>query len=156
MPITFPSNPSVDQTFVAGGKTWTWSGQRWRVTLPTTFRANIGIYDEGTLLTTTPVGINFVGNGVVATSSSDNITVNVAASLGGGGASVSVGTTAPVGSTEGNLWLNSETGDLYVFASGGWILVGGGASGTPGSPGEPGAPGASVNAVVNSYVWFTG
>jgi len=39
MPITFPSNPSVNQTYIAGGKTWTWSGQRWRVSSTTTFTA---------------------------------------------------------------------------------------------------------------------
>jgi hypothetical protein len=71
------------------------------------------------------------------------------------GGSATVATTAPAGGTEGAFWLNSESGDLYIYAGGGWIL----ASGTPGAagvPGAPGAPGSSVNAVVNSYVWFTG
>lgn len=63
--------------------------------------------------------------------------------------SVSVSTTAPVSPVEGSFWVNSESGDLYVYASGGWVVV-------SGSAGAPGAPGASVNAVVNSYVWFTG
>lgn len=29
MPITFPSNPAVDQTYTAGGKTWTYNGKGW-------------------------------------------------------------------------------------------------------------------------------
>lgn len=155
MPITFPSNPTVNQTFTAGGKTWTWSGKRWRVSSTTTFTAaNIGIYDEGTLITNTPVGINFVGDGVTAANIAGTITVNVA-SMGGGGASVTVSGTAPASPSEGNLWMNSETGDLYVYAGGGWIVASGPA-GADGAPGAPGAAGSTVNAVVNSYVWFTG
>ena len=133
MPITFPSNPTVNQTFTAGGKTWTWSGKRWRASSTTSFTAaNIGIYDEGTLITNTPVGINFVGNGVTVANIAGTITVNVAASLGGGGASVTVSGTAPASPSEGNLWMNSETGDLYVYAGGGWVLVGGGGGGSGG------------------------
>ena len=34
---------------------------------------------------------------------------------GGGGASVDVGTTPPINPAQGNIWLNSETGRLYVY-----------------------------------------
>ena len=30
MPLVFPSNPAVNQTYTAGGKTWVWLGTRWR------------------------------------------------------------------------------------------------------------------------------
>jgi len=30
MPLVFPSNPVVNQTYTAGGKTWVWLGTRWR------------------------------------------------------------------------------------------------------------------------------
>jgi len=29
MPLVFPSNPAVNQTYTAGGKTWVWLGTRW-------------------------------------------------------------------------------------------------------------------------------
>lgn len=106
MPITFPSNPNLNETYSVGDKTWVWVGTRWRTV------ANIG-------------------------------------TSGGGGASVTVSGTAPASPSEGNLWMNSETGDLYVYAGGGWIVASG-----PAGPAGP--AGSSVNAVVNSYVWFTG
>jgi len=30
MPLVFPSNPAVNQTYTVGGKTWVWLGTRWR------------------------------------------------------------------------------------------------------------------------------
>jgi hypothetical protein len=45
---------------------------------------------------------------------------------GGGGASVTVSGTKPGGTTEGNLWLNSETGDLNVYFGNAWAVVSGG------------------------------
>ena len=42
--------------------------------------------------------------------------------LGGGAATVSA--TAPASPTEGSFWLNSETGDLYTYGPGGWVLAG--------------------------------
>jgi len=50
--------------------------------------------------------------------------------LGGGAATVSA--SAPASPTDGAFWLNSETGDLNIYAGGAWILAGGGGgSSTP-------------------------
>lgn len=48
-----------------------------------------------------------------------------------GGAATVVAATAPVSPQVGSFWLNSETGDLHVYAGGSWILIGssGGGSG---------------------------
>lgn len=75
--------------------------------------------------------------------------------IGAGGASVSVSASAPGSPAEGNMWLNSETGDLYVYAGGGWVLTGGGGGGS-GGPGATGATGATITAPINSYIWFVG
>jgi hypothetical protein len=45
------------------------------------------------------------------------------------GGSATVSTTAPQNSTDGAFWLNSETGDLNVYAGGAWVLIGGGGGG---------------------------
>lgn len=29
MPLSFPSNPTLNQQFIGGGKTWIWDGERW-------------------------------------------------------------------------------------------------------------------------------
>ena len=51
-----------------------------------------------------------------------------------GGAATVVAATAPVSPQTGSFWLNSETGDLHVYAGGSWILIGssgGGGASTP-------------------------
>ena len=78
--------------------------------------------------------------GLQATSSS-----NVAAPIGG--ASVTVGNTAPTAPTAGALWYDSDTGDTYVYYSNTWAEVGSGSSqgatGATGTAGTPGAAGAT-------------
>jgi len=41
-----------------------------------------------------------------------------------GGASVTASATAPASPTDGSMWLDSESGDLYVYGGGNWILTG--------------------------------
>ena len=41
-----------------------------------------------------------------------------------GGASVTASATAPASPTDGAMWLDSESGDLYVYGGGNWILTG--------------------------------
>lgn len=59
--------------------------------------------------------------------------------VAGGGASVDVGISAPVGATEGNLWWNSEEGVLYIYYgpdAGGteqWVQAAGSAGGGAGA-----------------------
>lgn len=31
MPLTFPSSPSVNQTYTSSGRTWQWNGATWKV-----------------------------------------------------------------------------------------------------------------------------
>lgn len=48
---------------------------------------------------------------------------------GGGGASVSVGDTAPASPSEGDLWFNSDNLKTYIYYDSYWVEVGGGAGG---------------------------
>jgi hypothetical protein len=48
-----------------------------------------------------------------------------------GGAATVVAATAPESPQVGSFWLNSDTGDLHVYAGGSWILIG--SSGSTGS-----------------------
>lgn len=45
--------------------------------------------------------------------------------VSGGGASVTVSDTAPASPDEGDLWYESDTGDIYVYYDGVWVDVGG-------------------------------
>jgi len=65
-----------------------------------------------------------VGNGVLAwanVAANGNVIINTTG--GGGGASVTVDTTPPESPSEGDLWLDSETGDLNVYFSDAWVSV---------------------------------
>ena len=42
---------------------------------------------------------------------------------GGGGASVTIAATEPVGASGGDLWYNSTNGSLYVFTAGNWVKI---------------------------------
>ncbi len=50
-----------------------------------------------------------------------------------GGAATVVAATAPVSPQTGSFWLNSDTGDLHVYAGGSWILIGSSGGGFSGS-----------------------
>lgn len=71
------------------------------------------------------------------------------------GASLSVGTTAPTAATAGNLWFNSETGELSVYYTdtdtSQWVAVSGpaGPQGPQGLQGETGATGPQGTAGTN-------
>jgi len=76
MAISFPLNPTLNQTYTYNSITWTYNGTAW-----------------------------------------------TKASASGGGASITVSTTAPASPTAGSTWLKDDTGDLYVYGSGGWVLT---------------------------------
>lgn len=84
MPLSFPANPTLNQTYIYSGITWTFNGNGW--------------------------------------------TKVSAVSSGGGGATVTVSNIAPVSPSTGALWVDSDYGDLNVYFSNAWVIVGGGGS----------------------------
>lgn len=77
MAFSFPSSPTLNQTYTYNSITWTYNGKGW-----------------------------------------------IKSTSGGGGASVTSSATAPSSPTDGSMWLDSESGDLYVYGGGNWILTG--------------------------------
>ena len=122
--------------------------------------ANVAVYDEGNLVTTSATSVNFVGNSITATAVSGNVTVTVAGT-GGDSTGFSYGNTAPVSPSIGSRWLDSDSGKEFIWvvagATGVWIQsVGGngpqgnignigatGATGITGATGAPGSPGSA-------------
>jgi hypothetical protein len=76
MPLSFPSNPTTNQTYTFLSITYTYDGKKWTK------------------------------------------------STGGGGATVTVSATVPATTTQGSLWLDSDTGDLSVYSGTGWTGIG--------------------------------
>jgi hypothetical protein len=63
--------------------------------------------------------------------------------IGSGGATVTVSNVIPAGTTEGSLWLDSDTGDFRVYFGGDWAGVGFGPTGATGPQGTIGSTGAT-------------
>ncbi len=49
MAIDFPNTPTLNQTFTAANKTWTWNGEKWLV-VDKTNNASNQLYDVTVLL----------------------------------------------------------------------------------------------------------
>ena len=97
------------------------------------------IYLSGNTIDLGGALITSANNAVVLPSGSriGNVTI------GSGGATVTVGNTVPTTTTEGSLWLDSDTGDLRVYFGGDWAGVGFGPTGATGPQGTIGSTGAT-------------
>lgn len=122
MPLLFPSNPSYNQSYIYQGQEWVWDGERWVLTFSTVGATgatgipgsgNLVIYDEGQLISSSFTGINFVGSAVTANVSLGNLVVNISGGLGG--SSVTVSNVAPISPDAGALWLDTDSGELYIY-----------------------------------------
>jgi hypothetical protein len=75
---------------------------------------NLGISSAGTQITSGPItSLNFIGAG--NTFVINGTTVDISIAGGGGGASVSISTIAPLNPGEGDLWYSSILGRTYIY-----------------------------------------
>jgi len=106
------------------------------------FTSSLQVKDDGTSLSSSVTSINFVGNGVTATASTGAITVTIpGASASSVSGIVSIGSTAPLSPTVGQLWFeNDSVGRGFVYDGTQWVdfspAIGGGSS-TPITPPTP-------------------
>jgi len=171
MPIQFPSNATNGQTHQTGGQTWLYDGTAWSVIPAGATGATGATGTSANLLAvvsnivpaanvTYDLGIStlrwrdlylsgdsfYLGGAVIK--ASNNAVVLPAGSLignaaiGSGGATVTVSNTVPATTSQGSLWFDADTGDLSVYASGGWAGVGTGPIGATGAVGATGAAGS--------------
>ena len=121
---------------------------------------NLGISSAGTSITGGPVKtLNFIGTGntILYNASTDVVDISIA----GGG--VAVSTTAPSGPEEGDLWWNSDSGNLAIYYEDGdsnqWVSAGAvgaqgpqGATGAASTTGYPGTVGQLLQHNGTSFV----
>ena len=120
----------------------------WQEDTPATLVNGITIFDEGTLVGTanTVSKLNFVGAAVTATASGTISTITVTP--------VSISTLAPPNARSGDLWWDSDEGELNVYYqdvnSAQWVLANSGIGTTTGSGGGGGGGGSGANVTVSS------
>lgn len=144
MPLDFPSNPSLNQVYVANGKAWRWNGYAWEThnvslsvnyvsdvngisgSVSITAGANVTITQSGQTLT-----IASSGGGGGGTGSGANGATGATGATGPQGSTgatgpqgptgatgrigFTYGATAPTSPTAGDEWLNSTNGNLYTW-----------------------------------------
>ena len=108
----------------------------WQEDTPATLVNGITIFDEGTLVGTanTVSKLNFVGAAVTATASGTISTITVTP--------VSISTLAPPNARSGDLWWDSDEGELNVYYqdanSAQWVIANSGIGTTAGGSGGGG------------------
>ena len=119
----------------------------WQEDTPATLVNGISIFDEGVLVGTanTVSKLNFVGAAVTATASGTISTITVTP--------VSISTLAPPNPRSGDLWWDSDEGELNVYYqdinSAQWVIANSGIGTTAGGGGGGGAGGANVTVSSN-------
>ena len=115
MTISFPSNPVVNQIYVYEGKTYTYTGKRWRqfTTAPITSAA-ISMKDEGATVNEYVKSINFVGPAVTAVS---DVLGNVTVTISTSGNTGATGASGPIGATglPGNNGINGLNANVNTI-----------------------------------------
>jgi hypothetical protein len=101
------------------------------------FTSSLQVKDDGNSLSSSVTSIDFVGNGVTATASTGAITVTIPGASAVG--TVSVGSTAPLSPTVGQLWYeNASIGRGFVYDGTQWVdfspAIGGTSTTTPTAP----------------------
>ena len=112
---------------------------------------SIVIKDEGTTITSNVASINFVGSGVTASNTGNDVTITITGGGGGGGsgnANVTVSSSAPSGARANqDFWWDSDTGMLKIYYDDGtssqWVDTVTRVTGNTGPQGPQGAQGPS-------------
>ena len=115
MALNFPSNPSVNDTYSFNNKTWLYNGQGWIL-------ATAGSINAIPIGNVTPASGNFTTVGATGNITTDLYFIGNGSQLSGITASgmLTVSNAAPVGASQGDVWISANTGVQYVyFTSGG-------------------------------------
>lgn len=110
MALNFPNSPSLNDTYSFGGKTWVWNGTYWGL-------QSTGAINGIVIGNTTPAAGNFTTVGATGNITTDQFFIGNGSQLSGITASgmLTVSNTAPVGASQGDVWIQGNTGVQYVY-----------------------------------------
>lgn len=106
--LNFPTSPSVNDTYSFGGKTWTWTGDYWRL-------------QQSGAINNIPIGNAVPASGAFTTlSATGNITGaylygNAYNTTGVSKNQTYVQNTTPAGAIQGDVWINTDNGKQYTY-----------------------------------------
>ena len=120
----FPSSPSTNQTHIQNGVQWKWNGSVWK-----------RIETTGPSGAKGQKGQTGADNSTKGQKGADNSTKGQKGEIGVAGLDISV--SPPAGpSSHGDMWWDSDDGDLHVYYNDGnssqWVTVSQGPAGPPG------------------------
>jgi len=124
MPLNYPSNPTINQTYVENNIVWTYTGSGWSKSVAGT--TSIAIRDEGTTIANGLTSLDFVGSSVEATASGSAVTVTVTGGGSGSGAGLQHTTYTYTGN--GSTTTFAATGGITVHTV---LAIIGGVTQTP-------------------------
>ena len=113
--ISFPSSPSVNDTYSFNGKTWIFTGQGWNL-------ATSGSINDVPIGNVTPATGNFTTVGATGNITTNQFFIGNGSQLTGITASgtLTVSNVAPISPSAGDVWIAANTGVQFVyFTSGG-------------------------------------
>jgi hypothetical protein len=110
MALNFPNSPSLNDTYSFGGKTWVWNGTYWGL-------QSAGAINGIVIGNVTPAAGNFTVVGATGNITTDQYFIGNGSQLSGITASgmLTVSNTAPVGASQGDVWIQGNTGVQYVY-----------------------------------------
>lgn len=75
MPLTFPSSPSVNDTYTSSGRTWSWNGTTWKIVTGAISAGAIGTTElANSAVTTTKIADGTIVNADISSSAGINTT----------------------------------------------------------------------------------
>ena len=120
MPINFPQNPQINDTYVSGATTWQYDGSVWnvvsssaQVSVPNAFNTIAVTGQDSVVADTTNDTLNLIGGSnitITTSAASDSITINSA----GGGEGVEQNLWATIAGDSGATTANTTTDTLTV------------------------------------------
>ncbi|MFN9903850.1 MAG: hypothetical protein ACK55Z_34760, partial [bacterium] len=112
--ISFPSAPSVNDTYSFNGKTWVFTGQGWNL-------ATSGSINDVPIGNVTPATGNFTTVGATGNITTNQFFIGNGSQLTGITASgtLTVSNVAPISPSAGDVWIAANTGVQFVYFSSG-------------------------------------
>ena len=105
----------------------------------------LGIQSAGTVISNNATTLNFIGAGNTFSVNGNTVDISIAGG-GGGGANVSISQNPPGSPSSGDLWWDSDIGELYIYYADGdsnqWVETAGGSETVTISDAAPPSPNA--------------